>query len=245
MAALDNYLAQVQSLLDDSGAVEYPVANLTIYINDARVQIALAAECIRQPATMQMVVGQQPYLFSGMTFADAPNAPQGLAGVGNVRVARLSLVSGGQRRLEMRAWEWFDAYYLSRSAPVTGPPVCTAVLQPGISGTLWFAPPPDDTYTINVDSVAYPVPLVAAAGTAEALPYPWTEAVQYYAAYLAYLNAQRFADAQNMLTLYDQFQLRGTQITTPTRQPDSFPGGRGAQEARGRSPLTRLGGGSG
>lgn len=237
--ALNAYLAQTRSLLNDVGGVEYTDANLTTYINDARVQIALAAECIRQPATMNMVAGQQPYLFSDMTFVPAPSPIDGLGGVVTVRVARIALFSGGQRRIQMRSWEYLDTYFLSQIAPVAGPPECTAVLQPGISGTLWFAPAPDQAYPINIDSVAYPITLVDDS-TDERLPYPWTEAVQYYAAYLALLNAQRTADAQAMFELYDQFQLRGTQITTPTRQPMSFPGGAGADAARGRSPLTRL-----
>ena len=92
--ALNAYIAQVQSLLDDFGAVEYTVANLTGHINDARVQIALSSESIRQSAQLVLTEGQQNYNFSDITFVAAPSPPAGLAGVGAVRGARLQLGKG-------------------------------------------------------------------------------------------------------------------------------------------------------
>ncbi|HSS25060.1 MAG TPA: hypothetical protein VLL82_11815, partial [Mycobacterium sp.] len=177
---LFQYRLQTERLMMDTRQVRLNLKDIDFYINDARVQIALAAECLRQPATMTMIVGQQPYPFAGMTLVAAPNAPVGLGGVANVRVARLALFSGGNRRLEMRSWEWFDTYWLSRIAPVAGPPQITARLQPGLTGTLWFAPPPDDVYPITIDAVAYPSPLVFDSDP-EALPSPWTDAVPFFA----------------------------------------------------------------
>lgn len=249
--ALAGYLSQVASLLDDFGNVEYTQANLTTYINDARVQIALAAECIRQPAQMALVQGVQSYLFSAATFVASPAAQPivGLAGVANIRSCRLVLFSvnpqgqAGQRRVSIRAWEWFQNYYLASNIPTQGPPVVASRLQPGITGTLWVASaqggPPDQAYTLNLDAVAYPIPLVTDA-TVEALPNPWTEAVQYYAAYLALLNAQRNSDADAMFARYEVFERRGTQMTTPSRTPGKYPGGQGAQLAGQKVPLTAI-----
>jgi hypothetical protein len=231
------YRQQTQRLMMDTRQVRLNLQDIDVYINDARVQIALAAECLRQPATLTMVVGQQPYPFSGMTLVAAGNAVAGLAGVGNVRVARLDVGTGGQRRLEMRAWEWFDTYWLGRLAPVAGPPQITSRLQPGINGTLWFAPPPDNTYLINLDTVAYPSPLVLDSDP-EALPVPWTDAVPFYSAYLCCLSLRDADGAGLMWNEYQKFETRGTQLTTPTRFPRSYPGGRGAALASGRTPLT-------
>jgi hypothetical protein len=234
---LTAYINQVQSLLDDAGAVEYTTTNLTTFINDARVQIALSSESIRQPAQLVLTAGQQSYAFSAMTFVSAPTLPGGLGGVANVRGARLQLPNGGQRRLQTRAWEWFSMFYLAVPAPTTGPPTIFARLQPGILGTLWVAPNPDQAYTLGIDSVAYPIPLVDDT-TAEALQYPWTEAVQYFAAYLALLSAQRHSDALKMWQLYQSFEARGTQITTPSRLPGNYPGAGGAAEAGMHMPIT-------
>lgn len=231
------YRQQTQRLMMDTRQVRINLQDVDFYINDARVQIALAAECLRQPATMTMVVGQQPYPFASMTLSSAPNAPTGLAGVGNVRVARLSLITGGNRRLEMRSWEWFDAYWLSRIAPVPGPPQITARLQPGLTGTLWFAPSPDDVYPISLDTVAYPSPLVYDTDP-EALPAPWTDAVPFFAAYLCCLSLRDAEGAALMWDDYQKFETRGTQLTTPSLYPRSYPGGRGAMTASTRTPLT-------
>jgi hypothetical protein len=234
---LFQYRQQTQRLMMDTRQVRLNLQDIDVYINAARVQIALAAECLRQPATMTMVVGQQPYPFAGMTLVAAPNPPVGLAGVGNVRVARLVVAGGGNRRLEMRSWEWFDTYWLSRVAPVAGPPQITSRLQPGLTGTLWFAPAPDDVYPISLDTVAYPSPLVFDADP-EALPVPWTDAVPFYSAYLCCLSLRDAEGTGLMWNEYQKFETRGTQLTTPTRFPRSYPGGRGAMGAAQRTPLT-------
>jgi hypothetical protein len=239
--ALYAYLQQTQRLMRDTAQARVNLGDLRIYVNDARVQIALAAECLRQPATMTMVVGQQPYPFVGMALQPAPNAPVGLAGVGNVRVARLVVAGGGNRRLEMRGWEWFDTYWLSRVAPVQGPPQITSRLQPGITGTLWFAPAPDDVYPISLDTVAYPSPLVTDSDP-EALPSPWTDAVPFFSAYLCCLSLRDAEGAELMWNEYQKFETRGTQLTTPTRFPRSYTGRRGAALAGARSPITGGGG---
>jgi len=250
--ALFAYRQQVERLLQDTQQVLYNLADIDVYINDARVQIALAAECIRQPAQIAMVQGQQSYAFSSATFTAAPTIPAGLGGVGNVRSCMLVLATTnpqgqpGQKRIPIRAWEWFESYYLAVNVPTQGAPVISARLQPGLVGTLWFAPPPDAAYQINLDAVAYPAALATDADP-EALPYPWTDAVPFFAAYLAYLSTQNADAAQKMWIEYSKFQQRGTQITTPTRTPYKYPGGMGAQEAMQKVPLTgglqRQGGG--
>jgi hypothetical protein len=238
---LFQYRQQTQRLMMDTRQVRLNLQDIDFYINDARVQIALAAECLRQPAAMTMVVGQQYYPFADMTLQSAPNPPVGLAGVANVRVARLSLLGGGNRRLEMRSWEWFDTYWLSRIAPVAGPPQITSRLQPGLTGSLCFAPSPDDVYPISLDTVAYPSPLVTDSDP-EALPSPWTDAVPFYSAYLCCLSLRDAEGAGLMWNEYQKFETRGTQLTTPTRFPRSYPGGRGAALAGARSPITGGGG---
>lgn len=240
---LFQYRQQTQRLLQDTVQALYNLADLDIYINDARLQISLAAECIRQPAQITMVQGQQSYAFSSATFTAAPTIPDGLGGVGNVRSALLVLVTQnaqgqfGQKRIPIRAWEWFESYYLAVNIPTQGPPKIAARLQPGISGTIWFAPPPDNAYQINLDAVAYPASL-ASDSDPEALPSPWTDAVPFYAAYLAHLSSQNLDAAAHMWGEYQKFELRGTQITTPSRTPYKYPGGMGAQGAAQKTTLT-------
>lgn len=232
--ALNAYLAQVESLLDDFGNVEYTTANLTTYINDARVQIAGASESIRAEAVFDLAAGTQSYPFS---VAITPNsASSGIAGLLSVRMTRLT-TSDGFAELEMRPWEWFYSYYLCAPTTASGVPAVCAEFQPGIGGVLYFSPIPNANMVAFANGVCYPIALVTDS-TVEALSAPWTEAVQYYAAYLALLNAQRRTDADAMFARYSTFETRATQMTTPTRLPRNYPGGRAARLAGQNMPIT-------
>lgn len=235
--ALNAYLAQVRSLLDDPGAVEYTDGNLTIYINDARVQIAGASESIRAQVDFPLASGSREFAFTLAT-----GLPTGVAGILSVRMARVSNFAGGWKRLEMRSWEYFYSFRLCVAVSVQGFPTMAAQLNPGIGGTLWVDPVPDIDYTASLDAVGYPAALVTDA-TPELLPQPWTEAVQYYAAYLAYLNAQRRSDADAMFERYKLFEQRATQMTRPSRLPNNYPGGMGATIASQGTALTGPAGG--
>jgi hypothetical protein len=228
---LDSYLAQVQSLLDDPDAVEYTTADLTIFINDARLQIAGSSESLRYPATLALVASQQSYPFSGAAIANASTI--GLGGILDVRMA--AIVSGGP--IEMRTWEYFFQFYLSVTPAPTGIPTVAAVLLPGIAGNIWFSPIPKAVGSVLLDAVCYPVPLTTDS-TPEALSQPWQDAVPYFAAYLAYLNAQRRTDADAMFARYGTFEARATQMTTPTRLPRNYPGNVGARLAGQNMPIT-------
>jgi hypothetical protein len=237
--ALNAYIAQTQSLLNDVGAVEYTTASLTTYINDARVQVAGASESIRQIALLGLTANVQGYpfnLFTGLT--------AGVAGVLAVRKASVRTPAEWTEIFD-REWEWFWSNCLNGPLSVsTGTPNTYSQLQPGIGGLIYFSPIPLTGFNARCDVVGYPNNLTVDADP-EALPYPWTEAVQYYAAYLALLNAQRYADADSMLQRYDLFQTRATQMTTPTTLPGQYPGQGGAAVAGEARPITAQRGGPG
>lgn len=234
---LADYIEQTRNLLNDRGVSFYSDADLTLWINIAREQVASDGECLRQPATIATVSGQRAYNWELATFAPAPAPSAGLSGILSVRhIARQIGDGPGQVKLFGEAWEWFRTYYVEQPAPVLGIPTRWATLQPGPTGTFWVDPIPDDVYTLILDPVCLPLDLTAVAGTPpEALPKPWTDAVPYYGAYLALEKAQRTSDANGMFAQYRLFARRGTQMTTPTEMPTHFPGGSGAQTAQQRS----------
>ena len=232
------YQQQVQRYLQyDEQQVEYNPDDLTVFINQARAQIAMSSECIRQPAQLALTAAQQTYLFSAATFVAAPTVLPGLQSVINIRMVRVVLPSGGQQRLEMRSWEWFDTYYLAVSIPTIGQPTICTRLQPGLSGTLWVAPTPDQAYTLNLDAVGYPSPIETDQDP-EALPAPWTDAVPMMAAHFALLAMGDQAAADRWWNEYEAFERRAVQGTTPSRLPRNYPGGMGAQIANAKIPLT-------
>jgi hypothetical protein len=237
--ALNAYIAQTQSLLNDVGAVEYTTASLTTFINDARVQIAGASESIRQVALLGLTANVQAYAFNMFTGFTA-----GVQGVLTVRKASVRTLTEWTEIFN-REWEWFWSNCLNGPRSVTpGTPDTFSQFQPGVGGILFISPTPQVGLNCRADVVAYPINLAVDADP-EALQYPWTEAVQYYAAYLALLNAQRYADADSMLQRYDLFQTRATQMTTPTTLPGQYPGQGGAAIAGEARPITAQRGGQG
>src|SRR5712671_5533724 len=185
---LSDYQQQTQRLLNDPTQAEYNLVDITTYINIARGQIAASTQCIRYTGAFTTLAATQNYALSAIS------VPAGVAGALNVRMLSLD-VSTGQRFLDERSWEWFFTYYVCVPAPASGPPIHWAVQEQGPLGAISLYPIPNQAYIINADTVGYPINLTGDTDP-EAIPYSWTDAVPYFAAYLAYLNTQREADAQ-------------------------------------------------
>lgn len=229
---LFQYLQKTQLLLNDVSMAVYNKFDLTSYINTARNQVSGEAECIRTYASLATVANTQSYSFSSIA-----GLQSGVAGVLDVRIA---LVSAAGSIMQARPWEWFAQYYLNPAAPVTGTPTIWSQYGQGVSGSIYLYPVPASVLTINLDSVCYPSPLASDADP-EAIPYPWTDAIPYFAAYLALLNSQQPDQAASMFAQYELFALRGRQITTPTVLPGNYPGGRGARGAGSKVILSGAG----
>ena len=209
---------------------------MTSWINQARGQLAGETECIRVIGTIQTVIGIRNYNFSSIGIGTP--AVTGAQGIINVR--RLSYnVASGQKWFASRAWPYFDYYFLNNPVPVNGPPSQWSQLGQGSSGqgsitgigagtmssgSFWLDPPPDLIYTLNCDTVCYPQALAADADV-EAIPYIFTDAVAYFAAYLALLSSQtsaRQADAERMFGYYQTFVKRARQFSNPSVNRGAF-----------------------
>lgn len=224
---LDQYVAQTQQLLQlpQAPTALYPEADIISYINRARRgQIAGESEAIRAIGTIDTVVDQRPYNFADID--TGVSATNGIAGVLNVRRINYD-VGSGQRQLTTRGWEWFDFYELNNPVPVSSyPKVWSQYKQGGApsdigvadGGSFYISPPPDAIYTLRCDCVCYPIALEDD-DTVEALPFPWTDAVPYYAAYLALMSAQsnaRIADAERIFNQYTMFVERARKFSNPS-----------------------------
>ena len=141
------------------------------------------------------IVGTRNYNFSSLNLG--VSATTGIQGAIHVRSIRYALASGFQW-VAPRPWEWFEFYYLNNPVPSSGPPTNWAQHRQGsagtgtgsgATGTFYLDAIPDVIYTLHCDAVCYPIPLVDDT-TVEALPYLWTDAVPYFAAYLALLSSQ-------------------------------------------------------
>lgn len=212
--ALTAYLTQTKRLLQNpaSPTTLYSTADLTDYINSARSQLAGEAECVRALGTIPTILAQRNYNFTALTFSTT-----GVQGALNVRSLRYAVASGYQW-MAPRTWEWFELYYLNNPVPDSAAPVSWAQYSQGQTGSFYIDPLPDLIYTLTTDSVCLPIPLVDDT-TAEAIPYPFTDAIPYFAAYLALLSSQtnaRRADAESYFGYYSQFVQRARQFSNPS-----------------------------
>jgi hypothetical protein len=219
---LTQYTNLTQQLLQNPQATSalYSTSQLQDYINIARGQLAGESESIRVEGTLICTVGQRNYNFSSITLDAA-----GVQGAIHVRRIAYGLLNGGRRWVTPRPWPYFDLYYLSSAVVTNGPPLRWAQYGQGSagsgtitgvgagslsSGSFYLDPPPDQTYLLYLDCVCYPIAL-ALDGDPEAIPYLWTDAVPFYAAWYALLTAQnniRMEDAKAYKDLYDDFVKR-------------------------------------
>lgn len=118
--------------------------------------------------------------------------------------------------LRQRDWTWFQAFL--RSYPsLLGNPVYWSPYQ----NNLFLRPIPAAVYPMQWDCQCSVVDLVDDT-TPEAIPYSFTDAIPYFAAYLALMSAQRKDDAQNMMTIYERFTKVGRRNVQSTFVPDIY-----------------------
>lgn len=223
---LTTYITQTQRLLQNPAPATglYSVASVTDYINVARKQLAGEGECVRRIGTIDTVVGQREYNFADVNIG--VSATTGIAGVFNVR--RINFASGdGQSYVNPRPWEWFDQYCLNTPVPRSGFPETWSQYGQGggapsggsfQSGSFYLDPVPDAIYTLYCDCVCYPITL-ADDTTREAIPFIFTDAVPFFAAWYALLSNQtqaRRADAEAYYGYYQEFLKRARTIANPS-----------------------------
>jgi hypothetical protein len=227
--SLTAYQTDLTRLLQNPSATTalYQTSDLTLWINKARGQLSGESESIRYRGTLTTVVGQAAYNFSSINTGVA--ATTGIQGAIHVRSLMYGVGTGNQW-VTPRAWEWFELYNLNNPVPDSGPPTDWAqygqgAAPPGtmgagstVGGSIYIDPPPDLGYILTLDCVCFPIALVDDS-TVEAIPYLWTDAVPYLAAYYALLSSQmqaRRADAEAYFNYYQTFLARARQSANPS-----------------------------
>lgn len=217
---LSTYITRTQlELQNPAGAAAklYTTADITTYINLARGQLCGESECIRNFGTLPITANNRVYNFSSIALA-SPST--GIQGPLHVRQS-LVQIGTGSLWLHTRPFEWFTYYALNNVAPPTGMPQRWTQYGQGTTGSLYFDPVPDQSYTINVDTVCYPIDLVDDT-TFEAIPYPWTDVVPFYAAWYALTSAQRQADADEMMKRVNLYMAKARGMSNPDVLPNAY-----------------------
>jgi hypothetical protein len=167
-----------------------------------------------------MVQGQEVY-----TFANANTVAQLTPGVQGVIGLISAAVSWGSQKPMLQKWVWsdFQAYLRANNTGLQSWPAIWAPYGQGAAGSMYVYPLPSQIAQWDWDTYCYPINL-AADTDPEAIPWPWTDCIPYYAAWLAYDNSQRKGDADRMLQIFDRFMARARKMSEPDFVPDPYEG---------------------
>lgn len=167
---------------------------------------------------VQTVTGQEVY-----TFTTLNNFVSLTSGVLQIQEIFSVAVSQGTVKpvLNYEPWVSFQAYYRINQNIIQNFPAVWSQYGKGTNGSFYLYPIPSGNYVMDVDCVCLPIPLVSDS-TAEAIPYPYTEAIPYYAAYLCYTYAQREDDAQRMLSEYNRLMSEANAFSTSPRIAEMY-----------------------
>lgn len=165
-----------------------------------------------------MTVGQEVY-----TFASRNAAAQLTPGVSAVQGVLSVAASWGSSKptLDRKTWGEFQANYRVWANGWLNNPAVWSQYGQGAGASVYLAPIPSSAFSMDWDTFCTPLPL-ASDSDPEALPYPWTDAVQYFAAYLALENAQRSSDAAAKFAQYKTFMARGGAMSETPFIPSQY-----------------------
>ena len=202
-----------------SGGSGY-VLTPTITISDPTGSGAVLG-AITLSAAVKTVVGQEVYPFSAAIAALQVVQP----GAASVIALQSISVSWGSMKptIDYCSWTEFQARYRSYNIGNQNYPAIWSQYGRGAGGSVYLWPIPGQVSQMDWDAYCYPIPLVNDA-TVEAIPYPFTASVKYYAAHLAYLNAQRKDDAQFMMQMFKENMVENGVASTPSYSPSAYDG---------------------
>ena len=164
-------------------------------------------------------VNQETYNFTDATTVVTANTP----GYSSVFAVQDITVSWGsfKPQLSKMPWSAFQAYFRAINTGMSNTPSYWAQIGRGTNSVAYLYPIPSQQAEMQWDCYCLPIDLVNDS-TVEALPLPWTEAVKWYAAYRAYMAAQRQPDAQSMLGEYARKLQSYSGVTSPAVVPQIY-----------------------
>jgi hypothetical protein len=217
---LSNYIEETQDLLNDAGAQFFNRPTLIRYINRSRRRIAAASGCLRVvPPGTQTRPMQEIYNFRDWD----PLVQETIPGVSGVLACRsLAIGLGGKweqddngtwqikggswKPLWKRVvWTDFQARFRIYGGTFIGSysePGWYSQYGEGPVGSIYLAPIPSQIMPMEVDLTCIPSPLVNDKD-ADPIPYPWTDAVCYWAAVMCLLQQQRLQDATALAQMFN------------------------------------------
>lgn len=179
--ALSDYITECRRMLHDANGNFYSDSELTDYINEGRSRLVRDTGVLRTYQTSSIAANQEVLLTSTL-----PN------GVNTLDVINLNLIWGNTRiALQYLPFTDFNARLRYFQNYIGRPIAYTMYGQTSI----YFGPVPDQTYSIELDTVILPTALTTASPT-ETIPIPYTSPVSFYACYKAKHKEQSYGESE-------------------------------------------------
>jgi len=227
---LDEYVAEVQDLLNDPGEQLYPVPTLKKYINRSRRRISSISGCIKHfPEGARTQPGQEKYPFSDWQSLVQEQVP----GTDQILFCESISVSIG---FGPGAWNpmwrfipyWdfqarFRVYNRTFLGTISEPGWWT-MLGSGPKTVIYLAPIPMQEAPIQAALTLLPTSLLDD-NDPEPIPFPWTDVVVFWAGTMALLQQQRKEDAQALTTLFNQLMPECASVVMPYMFISPYAGG--------------------
>ena len=178
---LSDYITDCRRLLHDANANFYSDTELTDYINQGRSRMVRDTGCLRTYQVSSVAANQEIIQTSTLP-----------SGTNTLDIINLNLIWGNTRiSLQYLPFTDFNArlrYYQN----YIGRPIAYSMYG---QNSIYLGPVPDQTYSIELDTVILPTALSNAAPT-ETIPDPYTTPVSFYACYKANHKEQAYGEAE-------------------------------------------------
>lgn len=199
---LSDYITECRRLLHDANGNFYSDSELTDYINDGRSRLVRDTGCLRTYQTSSVSANQEIILTSTLP-----------SGTNTLDIINLNLIWGNTRiSLQYLAFTDFNArlrYYQN----YIGRPIAYTMYG---QTSIYLGPVPDQTYSIELDTVVLPTSLSTSSPT-ETIPSPYTSPVSFYACYKAKHKEQAYGEAEIFKQEYTE-QVRAVLSSVFTRR---------------------------
>jgi hypothetical protein len=207
LATLAGYLDDLRRLLHDPTDQYWSAVDKTAYINKAIQRRDLETGANRQLIPFTLSANVDTYSFSNLGQAQVFD----VVGINLIYVAQRIV-------LDRLSFTRLNAWIRQWSGQI-GPP--SAFCRYGPNQVI-FGPVPSLGYETEWDCSIYAVPLVNLTDT-DPLPYPYTNAVPYYAAFWAKLNERQYDEAEGFKRQYDE-QINAAVNSRVAQTPSAYGG---------------------
>jgi len=178
---LSDYITECRRLLHDANGNFYSDSELTDYINQGRVRLVRDTGCLRTYQTSSVAQNQEVLLTSSLP-----------SGTSTLDIINFNLIWGNTRiALQYMPFTDFNArlrYYQNYQ----GRPIAYSMYG---QTSIYLGPVPDQTYSVELDTVIMPTALTTAAPT-ETIPDPYTTPVAFYACHKAKYKEQAYGESE-------------------------------------------------